>query len=319
MKNNKQNSPGEKKNEKYARLKKKYFRKGLIQLYLLALIPLMFVIIFNYMPMGGILMAFKDYSLRKGILKSPWAGLKYFRQLFRTPIFPQLLKNTIILSLESLIIGFPVPILLALAFNEISNEKIKKIVQTITFAPYFISTVVVVSIITLLFSYRYGVVNAVIKPLGGGAIDFWGSVSFFRPAYILSGIWQSAGFSSVLYIAALSAVDPTLYESAVMDGASRWQKVKYIDIPSIMPTIIITLILNTGNILSIGFEKVFIMQNPVNYSVSEIISTYVYKVGIQQAQFSFSTAVGLFNSVVNCLVLLLVNWFAGKVSETSLF
>ena len=299
--------------------RKKYFRKNMLQLYLMALLPLAFVIIFNYLPMGGILMAFKDYSLRKGILKSPWAGLKYFEQLFRTPIFPQLLRNTIILSLESLIIGFPFPILLALAFNEIANEKVKKTIQTITFAPYFISTVVVVGIITQLFSYRYGVVNEAIKAFGGEAVDFWGSLSFFRPAYVLSGIWQSAGFSSVLYIAALSSVDPTLYESAVMDGASRWQKVRYIDIPSIMPTIIITLILNTGNILSIGFEKVFIMQNPVNYAASEIISTYVYKVGIQQAQFSFSTAVGLFNSVVNCLVLLLVNWFAGKVSETSLF
>ena len=264
-------------------------------------------------------MAFKDYSIRKGVFRSPWAGLKYFNQLFNTPIFPQILKNTIIVSLESLVIGFPVPIILALAFNELSSERVKKALQTFTFAPYFISTVVVVSIMTQVFSYRYGVVNSFLNLFGMESIDFMGTKSFFRPAYIFSGIWQSAGFNSVLYIAALSAVDTSLYEAAAMDGANRWQKVINIDLPCIMPTIIITLILNTGNILSVGFEKVFLMQNPVNYASSEIISTYVYKVGIEQAQFSFSTAVGLFNSVINCIVLFLVNSFARKVSETSLF
>ena len=172
---------------------------------------------------------------------------------------------------------------------------------------------------TQVFSFRYGVVNSFLHLFGLESIDFMGSKAFFRPAYIFSGIWQSAGFNSVLYIAALSAVDTSLYEAAAMDGANRWQKVLNIDLPCIMPTIIITLILNTGNILSIGFEKVFLMQNPVNYAASEIISTYVYKVGIEQAQFSFSTAVGLFNSVINCVVLLLVNGFARKVSDTSLF
>lgn len=300
--------------------KKRYFgRKGMIQLYLLAAIPLLFILIFCYFPMGGILVAFKDYSVRKGILGSSWAGFKYFEQLFRTPIFTDILKNTIILSLMSLIIGFPIPILLALAFNELGNGKTKKTLQTITFAPYFISTVVIVSIINQVFSYRYGVVNAFLNIFGMESVDFMGSKDFFRPAYVLSGVWQTAGFNSVLYIAALASVDTSLYESAAIDGATRWQKVRYIDIPSIMPTIIITLILNTGNILSVGFEKVFLMQNPVNYGVSEIISTYVYKVGIEQAQFSFSTAVGLFNSVVNCAVLLLVNGFARKVSEVSLF
>lgn len=302
------------------KLRKKYFgRKGMLQLYLLALIPFTFVVIFNYLPMGGLMIAFKDFSIKKGILGSSWAGLKYFRQLFNTPIFPDLIRNTIVLSLGSLIIGFPVPIILALAFNELGNEKTKKVLQTITFAPYFISTVVVISILNQIFSYRYGVVNSFLNLLGHGSVDFMGTKGFFRPAYILSGIWQSAGFSSVLYIAALAAVDTSLYEAAAMDGANRWQKVINIDIPCIMPTIIITLILNTGNILSIGFEKVFLMQNPINYSASEIISTYVYKVGIQQAQFSFSTAVGLFNSVINCIVLLLVNGFAKKVSDTSLF
>lgn len=226
-------------------IKKKYFgKKGMLQLYLLALIPLSFVIIFSYFPMGGILVAFKDYSIRRGIFGSRWAGFKYFRQLFNTPIFPDILRNTIVLSLESLVIGFPIPIILALAFNELGNSRVKKILQTITFAPYFISTVIVVSILTQLFSYRYGVINSFLKLFSIEAIDFWGTKSFFRPAYIFSGIWQSAGFSSVLYIAALSSVDTSLYESAAMDGANRWQKVRYIDIPCIMPTIIITLILN---------------------------------------------------------------------------
>ncbi len=245
--------------------------------------------------------------------------MKYFDQLFRTPIFPTILKNTVVLSLESLLIGFPFPILLALAFNEIKRARLKKTLQTITFAPYFISTVVVVSILSQIFSYRYGVVNSVLNLLGFRSVNFMGSSEFFRPAYILSGIWQGAGYSSVLYIAALSSVDLSLYEAASIDGASRFQRVIHVDLPCIAPTIIITLILNTGSILSIGFEKVYLMQNSINYGVSEIIATYVYKTGIQQAQFSFSTAVGLFNSVVNCIMLIIVNTIAGKISDTSLF
>lgn len=302
------------------RLKKKYFgKKSIMQLYLLALIPVTCIIIFNYVPMFGITLAFKDYSIRKGILGSPWAGMKYFNQLFNTPIFPDILKNTIILSLEGLVVGFPFPIILALAFNEIRGARAKKTLQTISFAPYFISTVVVVSIVNQIFSYRYGVVNEVLNLLGRESVNFSGQPGFFRPAYILSGVWQSAGYGSVLYIAALSSVDLSLYEAAALDGASRLQRVLYVDLPCIAPTIIISLILNVGNILSVGFEKVFLMQNPVNYGVSEIISTYVYKTGITQAQFSFSTAVGLFNAVVNCIVLLLVNTIAGKMTETSLF
>lgn len=294
-------------------------KKGLWQLYLLAAVPVAFIVIFNYLPMAGVLIAFKDFSIRKGIFGSPWAGLKYFNQLFSTPIFPTILKNTIVISLQTLIISFPFPILLALAYNEIGSLRTKKTVQTIAFAPYFISTVVVVSILMQMFSYRYGVVNAVVKLFGGEAVDFLGSTSFFRPAYIWSGVWQTAGYNSVLYLAALSGIDTSLYEAASIDGANRLQKLWYIDLPGIRSTIIITLILNTGNILNVGFEKVFLMQNPVNYGISEIISTYVYKVGIEQAQFSFATAVGLFNSAVNCVILLLVNHIAKRVSDTSLF
>lgn len=304
----------------FGRLKKTMEKnKRYLQLYLLAFIPFMFVLAFNYIPMGGILLAFKDYSIRKGIFGSPWAGLKYFRQLFTIPIFPTILKNTIVLSLESMLFGFPFPIILALAFNEIRNARVKKTLQTISFAPYFISTVVVVSMIFQMFSYRYGVINSILNLLGIESVNFTGIEGFFKPAYIISGIWQGAGYSSILYIAALASVDVSLYEAAAIDGASRLQRVLHVDLPCIAPTIIITLILNAGNILSVGFEKAYLLQNPVNYNVSEIIATYVYKTGIEQAQFSFSTAVGLFNAVVNCIMLVLVNSIANKVSETSLF
>lgn len=300
--------------------RKKYFgKKSYWQLYVLAFIPFLFVLIFNYVPMYGIVLAFKDFRIRKGIMGSPWAGLKYFEQLFRTPIFPTILRNTIVLSLESLLIGFPVPILLALAFNEIKSHRVKKILQTISFAPYFISTVVVVSILFQMFSYRYGVINSARGLLGLESIDFLGNRNFFRPSYILSSIWQSAGYSSVLYIAALSAVDTSLYEAAAIDGATRFQRVIHVDLPCIAPTIIITLILNAGNILSLGFEKAYLMQNALNYNTSEIIATYVYKTGIEQAQFSFSTAVGLFNAVINAIILLIVNKMADEISGTSLF
>lgn len=269
--------------------------------------------------MSGILLAFKDYSVRKGIMGSPWAGFKYFNQLFHIPIFPTILKNTIVLSLQSMLFSFPFPIILALAFNEIRNAKIKKTLQTISFAPYFISTVVVVSILFQMFSFRNGIINTMFNNLGLKSVNFLGEQAFFKPAYILSGIWQGAGYSSILYIAALAGVDVSLYEAAAIDGANRVQKVLHVDLPSITPTIVITLILSAGSILSIGFEKVYLLQNPSNYNVSEIIATYVYKTGIEQAQFSFSTAVGLFNAVVNCMMLILVNKIAGKISDTSLF
>ncbi len=304
----------------FCRIRKKYFgKKSISQLYFLALVPVVCIIVFNYIPMFGIALAFKDYSIRKGIMGSPWAGMKYFKQLFHTPIFPDILRNTVVLSLEGLLIGFPFPIILALAFNEIRNARVKKTLQTISFAPYFISTVVVVSIVNQIFSYRYGVVNEVLNLLGKESVNFTGKPDFFRPAYILSGVWQSAGYGSVLYIAALSGVDLSLYEAAALDGAGRFQRVLYVDLPCIAPAIIISLVLSAGNVLSVGFEKVFLMQNSVNYGVSEIISTYVYKTGIAQAQFSFSTAVGLFNAAVNCLILVLVNLIADKMTETSLF
>ena len=289
------------------------------QLYVLALFPFLFVLVFSYLPMGGIWMAFTDFNIRRGIFGSPFAGLRHFESLFTTPVFWDIFRNTVVLSVYQLVAGFPFPILMAIAFKEIQNKHFRKTIQTITFAPFFISTVVVVSILLQIFSLRFGLVNSFIGLFGVEPINWAGTVSFFRPAYVWSGVWQVTGFNSILFIAALSSVDTTLYEAASIDGANKMQRLRYIDLPAIRPTIVITLILSTGQIMSIGFEKVFLMQNPINFRVSEIIATFVFKVGIEQAQFSFATAVGFFNAVVNCALLLMVNWIARRTNETSLF
>lgn len=294
-------------------------RKRCAELYILVSIPVILVIVFGYIPMVGNLIAFQDYSVRKGLLGSDFVGLKYFKQFLAMPIFADVFRNTVVLSLYGLIAGFPIPIILALAFNELKNGRLKKTMQTITYAPFFISTVVIVGILQNVFSYRFGIVNEIVKMFGHAPIDFVGSIKYFRSMYVWSGIWQGAGYSAVLYIAALSGIDSSLHEAAIIDGATRLQRVRFIDIPGIMPTIIITFIMNTGSILNIGFEKVFLMQNPSNYAVSEIISTYVYKVGVKQAQFSYSTAISLFNAAINFTILFITNMLAKKYSETSLF
>lgn len=293
--------------------------KRCLQLYILIAIPVILVIVFGYIPMAGNIIAFQDYSVRKGFLGSDFVGLKYFEQFLNLPIFFDIVRNTLILSLYGLMAGFPFPILLALGFNEIKSPRVKKFSQTITYAPYFISTVVIVGILQSVFSYRFGIVNEAVKLFGGAPIDFMGGVQYFRHLYVWSNIWQGAGYSAVLYIAALSGIDTSLYEAATIDGATRLQRVWYIDIPGILPTIVITLIMSTGSILNVGFEKVFLMQNPANYSVSEIISTYVYKVGVKQAQFGYSTAISLFNSAVNFVFLFATNAIAKRCSDTSLF
>jgi ABC-type polysaccharide transport system permease subunit len=234
------------------------------------------------------------------------------------PVFWQYLRNTVLLNVYGLVLGFPFPIVLALAFNELSNGSLKKTVQTITYAPYFISTVVMAGIVLQLFSYHFGIVNNFLRLIGQPPTDLLIRPGFFRPVYVISGIWQGAGYASVLYIAALSSVDPNLYEAAVIDGATRLQKVWYIDIPAILPTIVITLILNVGHLLSLSAEKVLLFQNGGNYSVSETIPTYVYKNGIQQAQFSLSTAIGLFNAAANFVLLFTVNKILKRVSGTGL-
>lgn len=289
------------------------------QLYILLLPALAFVLIFQYFPLYGVQIAFRDYMPAKGISGSTWVGLKHFKYFIHLPQFQTLLRNTILISVYSLLWGFPVPIILALLLNEVKVPWFKKLIQNLTYAPYFISTVVIVSMLFNFLSPTNGIVNVLLNKLGIESIDFMGSKQYFRSLYIGSGIWQSTGWSSIIYLGALSGVDPELHEAAQIDGASRLQRIWHINLPCIRPTIVMLLILSLGGILGVGFEKIYLMQNPLNAEVSEVISTYVYKVGIQGAKFSYTTAIGLFNSVINFLLLLIVNSVAKKLTETSLF
>nr|WP_246246127.1 ABC transporter permease subunit [Paenibacillus lemnae] len=289
------------------------------QLYLLIILPVAYFIIFKYIPMFNAVLAFKDYNVIEGIWGSPWVGTKYFELFFENPAFATLIKNTLIISFYSLAVGFPIPILLALALNEVRSRRFKKTVQMITYAPYFISTVVMVSMLMLFLSPRLGIINLIGNALGFDSVNFLGDTGMFRTIYVFSDVWQSMGYSAVIYLAALAGVDPSLYEAAKVDGASRFQKILNVDIPGIMPAAVIILILSVGNIMALGFEKMYLMQNPLNLPVSEIIATYVYKVGLLNANYSFATAVGLFNSVINLVLLIVVNSIAKRVSTTSLW
>lgn len=289
------------------------------EVYVMLVPPTILLILFAYWPMVGILISFEDYSVRFGMFASRWVGLKYYVDFLTSPNFSQLLLNTLWLSLYSLIAGFPLPIFLAVCINELSSNTLKKTVQTVTYAPYFISTVVLVGILMQFLDLHNGFVNHCITLLGGRPVNFIGNPSFFRSIYVWSGVWQTTGYSAIIYIAALTSVDPSLVEAATIDGATRLQKIVHIDIPTIAPTIIILLIMAMGNMFSIGFEKVYIMQNNLNIGKSEIISTFVYKRGIQNIDYAYSTAVGVFNSVVNLVLLLAANWGAKKLSDTSLF
>ncbi len=289
------------------------------QLYLLMLPPLLYFIIFKYIPMANSVLAFKDYNIIKGIWGSPWVGLKYFRLFFDNPVAFTLVKNTLFISLYQLAASFPVPIILALALNEVRSGRFRKLVQLITYAPYFISTVVMVSIIMLFFAPRLGIVNIGLNHLGIDSINFLGSPDMFRSVFVWSEVWQTAGYSAVIYLAALAGVDPSLYEAAKVDGATRIQKIINVDLPGIMPAAVIILILSVGNIMALGFEKIYLLQNSLNLQTSEIISTYVYKMGLLNANYSFATAVGLLNSVINLALIILVNNVAKRVSNNSLW
>lgn len=290
------------------------------QLYVLLIPALLWAIIFAYYPMYGVIIAFKDYKIRQGIMGSPWASpfFRYFQDFLSTSIAVNAIKNTIVVSLESLVIAFPIPIIFALLLNQIRSKKATKLIQTISYAPYFMSNVVVVSLITVFFSAN-GVVNWVITSSGNKEVLFTSVPEWFRTLFIGSNIWQTMGFNAVIFIAALTAISPDYYEAATIDGASRFQRVLFIDIPMILPTIILMLILQVGNIMNVGYEKAYLMQNGSNTIVSELISTYVYKVGLQTAQYSFATAVGLFNSVANFIILVLANKVAKKFSDISIF
>lgn len=289
------------------------------QLYLIMVPSLLYFVIFKYVPMTNAVIAFKDYSVVKGIWGSPWAGFKYFELFFNNPVFWNLIRNTLGLSLYALIVGFPIPIILAVFLNEIKDGFFKRAVQLVTYAPYFISTVIMVSMIMLLLAPRLGVVNLALVALGREQVNFLGLQEAFPTIYVWSGVWQFTGYSAIVYLAALAGVDPQLYEAAKIDGASRIQRIFNVDLPGIMPVAVIILILNVGSLLSVGFEKVYLLQNPLNLATSEIISTYVYKIGLLNANFSFATAVGLFNSVINMILLVLINQFAKRVSDTSLW
>ncbi|ODM07204.1 ABC transporter permease [Eisenbergiella tayi] len=297
----------------------KAFRKDW-QLWVMILPAIMYILIFCYGPMYGLQLAFRDYDFSKGITGGNWAGIKYFMQYFQSPMFGPTIRNTFIIAFFSLICGFPVPIILAIAINSIKRPKWKRSVQTAVYLPYFISTVVLVAILQILLSPSTGLLSHALKAVGliGGKANLLGDPSAFVPVYVISGIWQSAGWNSIIFIAALAAVDGQLYDAAKVDGANRWQQVWHVELPAILPTIIILLIMNMGGILSVGFEKTFLMQNALNKSVSEVISTYVYNVGLKSSQFSFGSAVGLFNTVVNFIFLVLANQISKRAADISL-
>lgn len=289
------------------------------QLWLLLTPALVYILIFAYQPMYGALIAFKDFNPRLGIMKSPWAGFKYFQQFFQTSIFSKTLINTILLSVFNLLWSFPIPIIFALLLNQVRNKRFKAFIQTVTYAPNFISVVVLVGMVTLFLAPGSGFLTGVFQKMGAKDSLYLVRPEYFRTIYVASGVWQTMGFSSIIFLAALTGVSPELHESAMIDGAGIVKRIWHIDIPAILPTIVIMLIMAIGNILSIGYEKVYLLQNGMNLEVSEIISTYVFKTGIRSAQYSFATAVGLFSSVINLILLVAANFIAKKTTEISLF
>lgn len=289
------------------------------QLYVLLLPAVAYFVLFQYVPMYGVQIAFKDFKPTLGIAGSPWVGLEHFQRFFNAYPFWSLLRNTIGLSLYGMAVGFPIPIALALLLNHSNGRAFKRFVQTVTYAPHFVSTVVVVGMLALFLSPRSGMVNQWIVWLGGDPVFFLGSPEWFKTLHVLSGVWQGAGWGAIIYLAALAGVDRGLHEAAVMDGASKLQRIRHIDLPSIMPTVVIVLILQLGGIMSVGFEKTLLMQNSLNLDSSEVISTYVYKTGLLGTRYSYSAPVGLFDSAINFVLLVTVNRLARKLTETSLW
>lgn len=288
-------------------------------LLLLSALPITYYIIFHYIPMYGAIIAFKDFSPMKGILGSPWVGLKWFKEFFDSAFCYRLIRNVLLINIYSILWGFPIPIIFALLLNEIKDGPFKRFVQTVSYLPHFISVVVIVGIMVNFLSPTDGVINMFIKKLGYQPINFMNEAKWFRTIYISSDIWQSFGWNSIIYLAALSSIDPSLYEAAKIDGANRWKQTIHITIPGILPTIIILLILRMGNMMSIGFEKIILMYSPATYEVADVISTYVYRVGILGGEFSFGAAIGLFNSLINFILLLLVNNISRKLSNIALW
>ncbi len=296
-----------------------YSMKKSFPYYMIILVPVIYLVIFKYAPMYGIQIAFKDYRVAKGIMGSPWAGFKYFEMFFNIPSFWSVIINTTVLSLYSLAAGFPFAILLAIALNECQSIPFKKSVQMVTYMPYFISTVVLVSMIMQFTDLQSGFISQLVRILGGEPQNVMGMSEWFRHLYVWTGIWQGTGYTSIIFLSALAGISMELREAAVIDGASKFKRILHIDLPGIMPTIVILLILNMGYIMSLGFEKVYLMQNSLNLQTSEVLATYVYKVGMLNANYSFATAIGLFNSVINLFLLVFCNSLSKRFNQSSLW
>ncbi|NIK70503.1 MULTISPECIES: ABC transporter permease subunit [unclassified Paenibacillus] len=287
-------------------------------LYLLLLPAVVLLLCFTYKPMYGVIIAFKDFKPALGIMDSPWVGFKYFEKFFHSYQFSVTIKNTVFISLYSFA-TFPLPIIFAILVNQLRQNRFKRVFQTITYMPHFISTIVIVGLMMILLSPGSGLIGNIYRLFGAEAPNLMGSASMFSSLYVWSDVWQHTGWDSIIYLAALSSVSPSLYEAATVDGASRWQKIRYIDIPMLIPTAVTLLILRIGGLLGVGFEKAYLLQNNLNIAGSEVISTYVYKIGLLSSQYSFSAAINLFNTVINFTLLILVNWISKKYSENSLW
>lgn len=287
-------------------------------LYIILLPAVLYYAIFYYAPMGGLVIVFQKYSVTRGILDSAWVGLENFKSFLSDIYFWRLLKNTLLINFWSLIFGFPAPIILALLLNEIKNKRFKKAVQTITYMPHFLSVVVVCSLV-LTFVSSQGLINSIITIFGGDPVSFMSDPKYFRTIYILSDIWQQIGWSSILYISALSAIDQELYEAATIDGAGRWQKLLHVTVPGILGTIMITLIMRIGRMLSLGYDKIILLYNPSIYETADVISTYVYRRGLLNGDYSYSAAVGMFNSICNFIFLMTANLFSKKTTGSGLW
>lgn len=289
------------------------------QLYLLVLPAVLFSLVFCYQPMYGAQIAFRNFKIKKGILGSDWVGLKHFIRFFQSASFFTLLKNTLGINLCSLIFGFPLPILLALLLNETRSSRFRKVVQMVTYMPHFISTVAICSLTLMFLNRDSGVINLLLGKLGIAPRDYMTEPKCFWAIYVITDIWQNVGWNAIIYVAALTNVDLEVLEASRIDGVNRLQKIGYIDIPYILPTVIVLFILQAGKMMSIGFEKILLLQNALNMSASDVISTYVYRLGIEDAQYSYTAAIGLFNSVVNVIILIAVNQLSSRLSKTSLW
>ncbi len=300
-------------------IRRKTYKKLDWGLYILVLPAIVYIVIFKYIPMYGVQIAFRDFSPVLGIAKSPWVGFEHFAEFFGSFNFKRILVNTVLLSVYELLWAFPFPVVIALLLNQLKSKRFKLVLQNLVYMPHFISTVVLVGMMVVIFNPGSGVINQIINLLGGESVNFLTAPKYFRTLYIGSGIWKNSGWSAIIYLAALSAIDPRLYEAAAIDGAGKLRRIVNIDIPSILPTIMIMLILSVGRIMSIGFEKSYLMQNSLNISVSEIIATYVYKIGLQQAKYDYAAAIGFFNNIINMVLLIATNRISKKITGNSLW